>query len=213
MPVRVAGAPMPEALADVFYLALDETNVAEVAERITAAVPAHQSEQEERVAKRQEAKRAERRPAQREPPPAAASPTVEFEPIRITGIVEEGVGKPRNDGTRGSALYRIPLRLSRRPDPTWARHFVETWNRPPSFSTMHRPEIASVSGDTVLLDGTTMEELERYHVTTLRVVLDKVNADVAAHEREERARAEREAEAARQHEASVREIADRLPFE
>jgi len=30
---------------------------------------------------------------------------------------------------------------------------------------------------------------------------------------EERARAEREAEAARQHEASVTEIADRLPFE
>lgn len=69
-----------------------------------------------------------------------------------------------------------------------------------------------MSGDTIILDGTTVEELERYHVTTLRVVLD-VNADVAAHKREERARAEREAEAARQHEASVREIADRVSFE
>jgi sRNA-binding protein len=61
---------------------------------------------------------------------------------------------------------------------------------------MHRPGIASVSYDTVILDGTTMEELERYHVETLRHVLDKVNADVAEHDHKERTRAQREAEAA-----------------
>jgi hypothetical protein len=32
--VRVANAPMSEALGGVFYLALDETNVAEVAEKV-----------------------------------------------------------------------------------------------------------------------------------------------------------------------------------
>jgi hypothetical protein len=78
---------------------------------------------------------------------------------------------------------------------------------------MHRPGIASVSGDSIVLDGTTMEELERYHVETLRHVLAKVNADIAAHERQERARAEREAEAKRQHEESVREVAARLKFD
>ena len=78
---------------------------------------------------------------------------------------------------------------------------------------MHRPGIASVSGDTVLLDGTTMEELERYHVETLRLVLDKVNEDVAGHERQLRASAEREAEARRQHEETVREISGRLKFD
>jgi sRNA-binding protein len=78
---------------------------------------------------------------------------------------------------------------------------------------MHRPGIASVSGDSIVLDGTTMEELERYHVETLRHVLAKVNTDIAAHERQERARAEREAEAKRQHEESVREVAARLKFD
>jgi hypothetical protein len=213
LPVRVADASMPEALADVFHLALDVTNVDEVAEKVARAVPAHQAEQEELVAKRVQAGRAERRMRRPEAANAGTSATGEFEAIKITGIVEEGVGKPRNDGTRGSALYRIPLRLSRRPDSVWAHHFVETWNRPPNWTTMHRPGIASVSGDTVILDGTTMEELERYHITTLRGVLDKVNADIAAHERQERARAERETEAARQHEESVTEIANRLKFE
>jgi hypothetical protein len=85
---------------------------------------------------------------------------VEEEPIHIVGIVEEGIGQPQNDGTPGSALYRIPLRLSRRPSSTWARHFIETWNHAPRFTTMHRPGIASVSGDTIILDGSTMEELE-----------------------------------------------------
>lgn len=75
------------------------------------------------------------------------------------------------------------------------------------------PGIASVSGDTVILDGTTMEELERYHIETLRHVLDKVNEDMAEHERQLRARGEREVQARREHEASVREISGRLKFQ
>ena len=216
LPVRVAGAEMPDALADVFYLSLDDTNVDEVVDKIAAAIPKHQAEQRERVAKRQEAEREARRPAQgtsAQSSGASAPPVAEFEPIRITGIVEDGVGQPRNDGSAGSALYRIPLRLSRRPHPLWARLFVETWNQPPRWTTMHRPGIASVSGDTVILDGTTMEGLERYHLETLRHVLDKVNQDVAEHQRRLRARAEREAEARREHEATVMEIGRRLKFD
>ena len=76
---------------------------------------------------------------------------------------------------------------------------------------MHRPGIASVSGDTVVLDGTTMEELERYHVETIRHVLGKVNEDVAEHE--ERARAEREDQQGRQHDENVRDVASRLKFD
>ena len=53
----------------------------------------------------------------------------------------------RNDGTRGRALYRVPFQLSRWPYPVWAQNFVQTWNRPPSLSTMHRPGIARIEGD------------------------------------------------------------------
>jgi sRNA-binding protein len=210
LPVRVDGAEMPAALGDVFYLELTESNVEKVADQVAAAIPRHQEEQRQRVAVRQQKTAASSRSR-----PATSSSGAEegFEAIRILGIVEEGVGRPRSDGSPGSALYRIPLRLSRRPSPGWARHFVETWNRPPQFSTMHRPGIASLSGDSIILDGTTMEELERYHVETLRHVLAKVNADVAAHERQELVRGEREAEAKRQHDESVKAIADRLDFD
>ncbi len=31
-----------------------------------------------------------------------------FEPIAATGIIEKEVGTPRNDGTHGRALYKVP---------------------------------------------------------------------------------------------------------
>jgi hypothetical protein len=212
LPVRVDGAPMPESLLDVYYLELNAENVEEVADKIVVAIPKHQQEQRERVAERGEARNIAAAPSAGVRTVVASEP-VENEPIQIVGIVEDGVGRPRNDGTQGSALYRIPLRLSRRPSSIWARHFVETWNHPPRFTTMHRPGIASISGDTIVLDGTTMEELERYHIETLRHVLDKVNRDVAEYEALERARAEREEQQRREHDESVRQAASRLKFD
>ena len=53
-------------------------------------------------------------------------------PIRILGVVVDEVTAPRLDGTAGSALYRVPFRLSRRPSPAWARLFESTWVRIPS---------------------------------------------------------------------------------
>ncbi len=58
-----------------------------------------------------------------------------------------------------------------------------------------------------------MDELERYHVETLRHVLAKVNADVAAHEERERLQRARDAEQQRQHDESVREVSARLKFD
>jgi hypothetical protein len=86
--------------------------------------------------------------------------------LAIVGVVKEGVGRPRDDGIRGSALYRVPLRLSRQPSAEWAGLFQRAWDHPPAFSTMHRPGIAYVEGDTIVLDVTTMEELEHVHTST-----------------------------------------------
>jgi len=97
-------------------------------------------------------------------------------------IVAEEVGTPRNYGTPGSALYMVPIRLSRRPSADWARLFVQVWDNPPSYSTMHRPGIASVIGDRIILDGTTVEEIEKYHRDTLKVVVERVNQLIAEHE-------------------------------
>jgi hypothetical protein len=208
LPIRINGASMPDALADVYYLDLNAENVNDIADKIMIAIPEHQHERAGHGAIRRRASG-----SAGSPPTHSPAPPSDDGPIRIVGIVEEGVGEPRNDRTRGSALYRIPLRLSRRPSSTWANYFAETWNHPPQFTSMHRPGITSVTGDTIVLDGTTMDELERYHIDTLRLVLNKVNQDVAAHEAKERVQAERQEQHRRQHADNVREIAERLKFD
>jgi len=44
---------------------------------------------------------------------------------------------------------------------------------------MHRPGIASVEGDKVVLNGTTIEEVERYHKKTLKIAVDMANIALA----------------------------------
>ena len=134
-------------------------------------------------------------------------------PIRILGVVVDEVTEPRLDGSRGSALYRVPLRLSRRPSVEWARLFEHTWDHPPRFDTMHRPGIVAVRGDRVILDGTTIEEVERHHRETLVLVLDKVNREIAEHEEAQRRRAEAERQRSEEHRRSVDEAAKRLRFD
>lgn len=53
------------------------------------------------------------------------------DPIRILGVIIDEVTEPRLDGTHGSALYRIPFRLSRRPSRLWSELFSQAWERPP----------------------------------------------------------------------------------
>ena len=78
---------------------------------------------------------------------------------------------------------------------------------------MHRPGIASVSGDRVVLDGTTIEEVEKYHRETLLVVLERVNQLMAEHQERERRKAEAELQRRRQHEAVVNDVAKRIKFD
>lgn len=96
-------------------------------------------------------------------------------PLKIIGIIADQVSAPRNDRTPGSALYRVPFRLSRRPSQYWAEAFVKAWNMPPQFTSMHRPGIARVTGNTIVLDGTTLEEVEKYHRDTLRLCVSEAN--------------------------------------
>ena len=97
------------------------------------------------------------------------------EPIKIIDIIVDGITNPSLDGTPGSALYAVPFRLSRTPSQLWSQAFVNSWNHPPSFSTMHRPGIASVYGDTIVLNGTTIEEVKEYHQKTLKLCVDEAN--------------------------------------
>jgi hypothetical protein len=146
-------------------------------------------------------------------PTPHTTPVVYFEPLRIAGVMIDEVGTPRGDGTRGSALYVVPFQLSHYPPPGWDDIFVACWDHPPEWTSMHRPGIASVIGNKIILDGTTVEEVERYHRKTLILAVNEANKQFAEHEAA-RHRAE-EAERLRdeEHKKHVREAAKRLKFD
>ncbi len=134
-------------------------------------------------------------------------------PLRIVGVDRDGITQPRNDGTPGSALYSVSLRLSRVPDRAWTELFVCNWDRPPSFTSMHRPGIARVVGDRVVLDGTTLEEVAQYHQRTLKLAVDATNAQHTDHLRREAAAQAARDEAARRHREEVEQGLAALRFD
>ena len=141
------------------------------------------------------------------------TPTSGWEPIRIVGVVVDEVTQPRMDGTPGSALYAVPFRLSRNPESDWGNLFLQNWDNPPRWTSMHRPGIARVTRDRVILDGTTLEEIEKYHRETLLLALEETNRQfsegVARQKREDDDRRARE----EAHRAEVEERAKRLKFD
>ena len=103
--------------------------------------------------------------------------TIEGEDIKIVGIITNEVTLPKNDGTRGSALYSVPFRLSSKPTDTWSELFLRNWDCPPRFTSIHRPGIARVESDKIILDGTTIEEVKQYHRDTLILCVEKTNEE------------------------------------
>ena len=135
-----------------------------------------------------------------------------FKDIEITGVDKAGVTQPKNDGTRGSGLYKVPFKLSDRPPTGWDELFVQAWDHPESWTTRHRPGIARVVGDTVVLDGTTMEEIEQVHKPVLEAAVERANRGYREYDEKRAAKAADDAARAAQHKREVDEAADRLKF-
>jgi hypothetical protein len=144
---------------------------------------------------------------------ATLTKTEEFLPVKIIGIIVDQVGIPRADGSVGSALYSVPFRLSHRPSPGWTRLFPDVWNHPPRYTLMHRPGIAEVVGDTIVLDGTTVEEVERYHRDTLKQVVSEVNKRIKEYEDNRRRQRELKEGRLTEHKKKVEDAAKRVKFE
>jgi len=147
------------------------------------------------------------------PSALALSGPSHFEPIRITGIVIDQVGKPINDGSRGSALYRVPFQLSANPPSEWRELFTNAWENPDRFTLMHRPGIASVVRDTVVLDGTTLEEVEEYHRETLLLAATEANRRYQELLEAQQAARDRQQQEAERHKRNVEEVAKRIKFD
>jgi hypothetical protein len=140
-------------------------------------------------------------------------PEINVLPIRITGIIADEVTMPAMNGRAGSALYDIPFRLSRRPSSTWSDLFMQVWDHPPRWTSMHRPGIASVEGDKIWLRGTSLHEVEHYHRDTLKLAVGEANRlfekAMQSHEAQQRAEAER----TRLHRESVQDAASSIDFD
>lgn len=139
------------------------------------------------------------------------------EPIKITGVITKEVGEPRNDGTPGSRLYAVPFQLSRAPSPIWVKAFLQSWELPPRFTSMHRPGIARVLDDRIVLDGTTldgttMEEVERFHLDTLKLAVAEANQIEEQNEEASKKRAGGREQKREHYRKKVQDIANRLRF-
>jgi hypothetical protein len=135
------------------------------------------------------------------------------ESIKIKGIVIDEITQPINDGTRGSGLYKIPFELNLTPSYEWREFFINAWNRPPSFSTMHRPGIASAYGNQVILDGTTIEEVEKYHKDTLKLAVEAANQQIEQINLRKQQQAEREMMEKENHKKNINDISNRIKFD
>ena len=134
-------------------------------------------------------------------------------PVHILGIITDQVTLPRMDGTYGSALYKIPFRLSRHPSALWRELFIRNWNDPPRFTTMHRPGIASVVGDEIILNGTTIEEVRDCHRETLILCVEEANKEEQTILDKQKQTEEQENLRKSQHYSRVKDIADDINFD
>ena len=139
--------------------------------------------------------------------------SAEFVPIKIEGVLADEAGRPKNDSTRGSALYAIPFKLSGVPSDEWGALFIQTWRHPPQWTTSHRPGIARVQGNRIILDGTTIEEVRDTHRATLKLVVDTVNDKIARELDRRRAAKAAKAHQEQQHRDNLHNIADDLKFD
>jgi len=137
----------------------------------------------------------------------------DFQPIRIIEVIVDEISTPINAGTRGSSLYSVPFRLSCRPPYEWEQMFIQSWNHPPTFTSRHRPGIASVIGDKVILDGTTIEEVEKYHRSTLIQAVEEANRQYQKFKKEQCEQLLEEQKQIEAHKKNIQEEAKRLKFD
>jgi hypothetical protein len=78
---------------------------------------------------------------------------------------------------------------------------------------MHRPGIASVYGNRIYLDGTTIEEVERYHKKTLKLAVGEANSIYAKIQERKKQQEEKERLLKEQHRKKIDDISKRISFD
>lgn len=171
LPVLLDDVGMPASLADKFYLDAKELNTQGVVDKLVSSMKSHLKPSRNLP---QRARKTQKNTTLKN---LSSDDGQGYEVPKILGIYKQGITEPRNDGSRGSALYSVPFLLSVSPDSIWADLAVRNWDHPPVLTNMHRFGIAKVVGNQFILDGTTLDEIERYHLETVRLVIEKTNEE------------------------------------
>ena len=132
--------------------------------------------------------------------------------VELDVIDPDRTGSPRNDGTPGSGLYEVAIRLKQTPSSIWAELFPNNWDHPQEYTLRHIPGIARVSSGYIILDGTTVEEVRDLHKKTLQLAVAVTNRQVAEYREQTRREQEMAAERQQEHEARVRQGASEVDF-
>jgi hypothetical protein len=78
---------------------------------------------------------------------------------------------------------------------------------------MHRPGICYVTGDTIWLKGTTLDEVEKVHKETLELALNETNTRFAEYEAARAAEDVKRRQSEEDHRRRVMEQAKRIKFD
>jgi hypothetical protein len=132
--------------------------------------------------------------------------------ITVVGIDVENTGSPIRQGP-GGALYAVPIKLSATPSTTWSQLFPDNWDRPPEWSSRHRPGIARVIGDCIVLNGTTVEEVRDIHAKTLKLAVEATNEQATAIAQRQRMENEAAMKESAEHKAKLEEVAAEVNFD
>jgi len=133
--------------------------------------------------------------------------------VKILEILVDDVTVPERNGTPGSDLYKVPFRLSCKPSQIWENAFIEAWNNPENHATSHRPGIASIMGNMIILEKTTIEKVEKYHQKTLKLAVAHANEKVKESLNKKSTLNSKEQKRIREHRERVEEVASRITFE
>ena len=129
------------------------------------------------------------------------------EPIRVTGIAVEAMRDTSRQSVDGP--YDIPFRLSREASPQWEQEFLKAWDK---LSTKSQAVTASVGADQIILNATTIDDVERFYLGALKLAVAEANRAILEEQEKLRHRAELEAQKKQERRHHLMAVIERLNF-
>lgn len=129
------------------------------------------------------------------------------EPVRITGVVIEAMRGPSTASFEGP--YDIPFQLSCVTTPEWEQEFLKAWDK---LTGNRLGVMASVGSDRIILNGTTIDDVEHELMGVLKRAIAEANRATAETTEKLRQRAELEAQKRTERFRHIKEVVERLDF-